>query len=315
MDTETKEMLMRDDRRRQIIRQYGYEIDRFIAKGGNGYVYGVNGNVYGTSRELALKFIERGAKMPEEFRIYVQSEFEEGRAMAELGVGIPVYDAHYGQDYGIIVMERGIPVGFDMRLDRSYFREVFKKIDAINKTGNWCVDFKPINTVMWKGKPYLIDFDQDFCERLSQEAFWKEWTDLLEHYQIEAPDNLFTACDIPMNEATPQLEMYLAQCYMMYMYAIKWQDSVHLVSGYITALHDVLYGVKKTRGKPHHRTRHRHRTRQRTPPRRSRRRPTEETKSKTWADTWQETVDAVMSYLTPAPPARRRQHIRSKTRR
>ena len=67
-------------------------------------MYAAGGWVYGARHDLAIKFIERETEMPEEFKISVQSEFEEGRAMAELGVGIPVYDAHYGNDYGIIVM-------------------------------------------------------------------------------------------------------------------------------------------------------------------------------------------------------------------
>ena len=313
---------------RAAIKEHGYEVGKLIGRGGFGYVF------ENLDHKVAIKVI---LNVDNDLNFYrrAENEFIEGRKMALLGVGVPVYEFMIGNriptyaiiddrveiigssEYAIIIMALGTPVTKHSTLDKSYFIAVFKKIARIDQTGNWCVDYKFLNTIIWKDEPFLIDFDQDFCEQTSEVAFWAEWKRVLAHYEIEKPDNLFNACDIDPNNLEhvrdefrgPGLEMFLAQCYIFFQFASL---HAHYVSGYITALHEIIYvrhTSQRVRPTPEAKTgRRRTPTRRRRPPRR----PRGKNKSKTWADTWQETVHAVMSYLTG--PTGRRQHIRSRRR-
>lgn len=232
----------------EIIESYGYEVGEILGEGSFGTVY----RALEGSHPVAVKFIQRGVDPVNEFRKRATEEYEKGREMGKRKIGVPVRNLHLHDDYALIVMELGKPFNAEMSLDYTYFLEVFKKIDKINYLENWCVDFKPQNAVMWKGKPYLIDFDEDFCH-YSSLKFWDEWNHLVNHY-FDGHDRIqknqvLTFFNID-RQSHPRLhprfenrkwivKRLAAQCYIFVMMAKYYTRGG--VNGYIEALHDVIY--------------------------------------------------------------------------
>lgn len=204
-----------------------------IGIGANGMVFSGEHSLYGTQR-VAIKITRMGHEIDESFQQRCQNEYQVAAYMASIGVGIPIYHYEWTGEHAIITMALAEPVTSRTVLDQAYFYSIFQKIVLMNQHNIWCADLKYTNTVKYNNEYYLIDFDQEFC---GVEDFWQTMALILNNYHITAPEPDFYT---PVGLVNDNLEIhrrFLAECYIFYMFAIKYSQAKSKPTGYKEAIH------------------------------------------------------------------------------
>ena len=111
----------------------------------------------------------------------------------------------------------------------------------MNTHGFWCADLKYKNTVIYQNQYYLIDFDQEFCASSSSD-FWNQVNEIIRHYKLPFPEPLNYYLPFGLqNDYNEFKHRFLAECYIFYKYAEKWNTSNTRPDGYKKAINMIFH--------------------------------------------------------------------------